>query len=318
MHLADGTALPAEVVVLATGIAPRLSPSGLPDDPRILDAWDECALASLPREGRVLILGAGLSALDVVALLDAHGFRGAATILSRRGLLPRPHLTTPGAPAPLRAGRRRRRPATTSAPCSAGPAPSCASVERAASRGSTPSTPSGRTSPASSAASRPRTAPASCAPCAPTGTSSGTARPPRRTRSVDALARRTAASRSSRAASPPAPPAPSALQVELDARPTPRAPDRYDASCAASAPRSRAVRGRRAARPALIASGLAAADPAGLGLVTDEHGRVIDPRGPPSDRLFAIGALRRASSWETTAVPDIAAHALALARCIVP
>ena len=91
VHLADGTALPADVVVLATGIAPRLSPSALPDDPRVLDAWDECAVASLPREGRILVLGAGLTALDVVATLDARGFRGDATILSRRGLLPRPH-----------------------------------------------------------------------------------------------------------------------------------------------------------------------------------------------------------------------------------
>ncbi len=69
---------------------------------------------------------------------------------------------------------------------------------------------------------------------------------------------------------------------------------------------------------ALIASGLAAADPAGLGIVTDELGRVVQATGAPSERLFAIGALRRASSWETTAVPDISVHALALARHIIP
>ena len=46
---------------------------------------DECALAALPGKSRLLILGAGLTALDVVAFLDAHGFAGDATVLSRRG-----------------------------------------------------------------------------------------------------------------------------------------------------------------------------------------------------------------------------------------
>src|SRR5262249_38223816 len=96
VHLADGRLLPAETAVLATGIAPRLAPSHLPDDPRIFDAWDECAVAALPRDGRILVLGAGLTALDMVGLLEAHRFRGEATILSRRGLLPRPHLEKHG------------------------------------------------------------------------------------------------------------------------------------------------------------------------------------------------------------------------------
>jgi uncharacterized NAD(P)/FAD-binding protein YdhS len=69
---------------------------------------------------------------------------------------------------------------------------------------------------------------------------------------------------------------------------------------------------------ALIASGLAAADPAGLGIVTDGEGRVVDAAGRASAWLSGIGAVRRASSWETTSVPDIAAHALALARLLVP
>ena len=43
----DGTRLPAEKVVLATGLAPRISRTGrLPDDGRIVDAWDEVALAA--------------------------------------------------------------------------------------------------------------------------------------------------------------------------------------------------------------------------------------------------------------------------------
>jgi uncharacterized NAD(P)/FAD-binding protein YdhS len=67
----------------------------------------------------------------------------------------------------------------------------------------------------------------------------------------------------------------------------------------------------------LIESGHAAADPAGLGIATDDEGRVVMPDGKTQPGLYAIGALRRASSWETTAVPDISVHALAIARCIV-
>jgi uncharacterized NAD(P)/FAD-binding protein YdhS len=69
---------------------------------------------------------------------------------------------------------------------------------------------------------------------------------------------------------------------------------------------------------ALVASGLATADPAGLGIVTDEEGRVVEASGAPSERILAIGAVRRASSWETTSVPDIAVHALALATRLAP
>jgi uncharacterized NAD(P)/FAD-binding protein YdhS len=69
---------------------------------------------------------------------------------------------------------------------------------------------------------------------------------------------------------------------------------------------------------ALVASGLAAADPAGLGVVTDDLGRVVDASGAPSECLLAIGAVRRSSSWETTSVPDISVHALALATRLVP
>src|SRR5678810_538050 len=38
----------AEAVVLATGIVPRVKHAS--DHPRVVDAWDECALATLPME----------------------------------------------------------------------------------------------------------------------------------------------------------------------------------------------------------------------------------------------------------------------------
>jgi uncharacterized NAD(P)/FAD-binding protein YdhS len=51
--------------------------------------------------------------------------------------------------------------------------------------------------------------------------------------------------------------------------------------------------------------GLATADALGLGLET-EDAALVNARGKPSDRLFALGALTCPSWWEITAVPEIA------------
>ena len=56
--------------------------------------------------------------------------------------------------------------------------------------------------------------------------------------------------------------------------------------------------------------------PNGLGIDTTTDGRVVDGHGQASQRIFGIGAVRRASDWETTSVPDIARHAQQLARTI--
>jgi uncharacterized NAD(P)/FAD-binding protein YdhS len=50
---------------------------------------------------------------------------------------------------------------------------------------------------------------------------------------------------------------------------------------------------------------LAVADPLGVGLETNDCA-VIDARGKPSNRLFALGPLTRPAWWEVTAVPEIA------------
>jgi uncharacterized NAD(P)/FAD-binding protein YdhS len=68
----------------------------------------------------------------------------------------------------------------------------------------------------------------------------------------------------------------------------------------------------------LIHRGRAVADPAGLGIISDDRGRVVTPNGEADPNLLVIGALRRASSWETTAAPDISVHALAIAKSIIP
>jgi uncharacterized NAD(P)/FAD-binding protein YdhS len=75
----------------------------------------------------------------------------------------------------------------------------------------------------------------------------------------------------------------------------------------------------RAADPlprALLARGLAAPDPLGLGVAVSEHGALLGADGAPSPALYGVGPVTRARSWEVTAVPDIRGQAKALAERI--
>lgn len=77
---------------------------------------------------------------------------------------------------------------------------------------------------------------------------------------------------------------------------------------------------RLAAHPVLrtlIAEGLAMPDPLGLGLACDAHGQLLGRDGPTS-RLHLIGNLRRGECWESSAVPELRAQAAALAERLAP
>jgi uncharacterized NAD(P)/FAD-binding protein YdhS len=65
---------------------------------------------------------------------------------------------------------------------------------------------------------------------------------------------------------------------------------------------------------ALCAAGTARPHALGLGLDTADGGAVVDARGRTSESLFALGPLRRGELWESTAVPEIRMQAEALAR----
>jgi uncharacterized NAD(P)/FAD-binding protein YdhS len=314
--LSDGTRLPAEVVVLATGLAPRIAPSALPDDPRIIDAWDECALAALPRSGRLLILGSGLTALDVIAVMQAHGFQGSATILSRRGLLPRPHLSPLSPAAPLAAEVIDAAPRNLRGLLRWGRA-----VVHEAERRGDPWQHAidalrphvsrlWRNLPPSDRARFVRSvrpfwdvlrhrAPDDAHALIETWRAQGR---------LEVLAGSIVGCELK----------PRGLEVSLRQPASAVRTVRYDAIVRCIGPALERSEVDILIVRQLIATGQAAADPAGLGIVTDEQGRVLGSDGQPSERLLAIGALRRASSWETTAVPDISVHALALAKRIVP
>jgi len=311
--LVDGRRIAADTVVLATGLSPRIGESMFPADPRIIDAWDECALAALPRDGRLLILGSGLTALDVVAFMSVHGFRGTASIVSRRGLLPRPHVP-PGTSVALPAELLEEAPADLRELLRWGRRVVAEATRRGA--------------PWQHAIDAMRPHVSRLWRNLPPGDRARFVRSVRpywdvlRHRAPQDAHERIDAWRSQGRLELVAGgiagcvPTASGLEVVLRLRDGTVRKERYDAIVRCIGPALERAESDAPIVHDLIEQGRAAADPAGLGIVTDHEGRVIGPDGRPSERLYALGALRRASSWETTAVPDISVHALALARKI--
>ncbi len=106
--LADGRAVRARSLVLAIGNqepAPMQVAQGISAERFITNPWGPEARAADQRlagsDKSVLLLGTGLTAVDHVLSLDANGFSGRITALSRRGQMPRGHV--PYEPAPVEA-----------------------------------------------------------------------------------------------------------------------------------------------------------------------------------------------------------------------
>jgi len=64
----------------------------------------------------------------------------------------------------------------------------------------------------------------------------------------------------------------------------------------------------------LVSDSLARADSLGLGLAVDQHSRVIANNGSAHGALYALGPLTRGSRWEVTAIAEIRDQAAAVAR----
>lgn len=98
VQLEDGRTLAADHVVLAFGhVAPE---HPLTEAQRAVlgaaytaDPWRQPLSERVQRSDRVLLVGAGLTALDMLISLDRAGHRGPVHMLSRRGLAPQPHRT---------------------------------------------------------------------------------------------------------------------------------------------------------------------------------------------------------------------------------
>ena len=68
----------------------------------------------------------------------------------------------------------------------------------------------------------------------------------------------------------------------------------------------------------LLARGVASSDPLGLGLRTDNAGRLIGPGGQRTRRILTLGSTRRGSLYESTAIPEIRCQAAELAQLLLP
>jgi uncharacterized NAD(P)/FAD-binding protein YdhS/glyoxylase-like metal-dependent hydrolase (beta-lactamase superfamily II)/rhodanese-related sulfurtransferase len=97
IRLRSGRTLFADKVVIALGNLP-------PGDPRlpgrtphslryVSNPWKASALGDVSHDNSVLLVGSGLTSVDVAITLRRRGFRGTIHILSRRGLLPQVHKT---------------------------------------------------------------------------------------------------------------------------------------------------------------------------------------------------------------------------------
>jgi uncharacterized NAD(P)/FAD-binding protein YdhS len=95
VQLKDGSTLAAKAVVLAAGNFPpaNLNIPGLSQSSGryIPSPWTAAALDDIPKNGNVLLIGSGLTSVDVAVALKTEGFAGHIHILSRRGLMPRIH-----------------------------------------------------------------------------------------------------------------------------------------------------------------------------------------------------------------------------------
>ncbi|SDJ25672.1 Uncharacterized NAD(P)/FAD-binding protein YdhS [Nonomuraea maritima] len=102
VRLADGRRVTADAVVLALGNRSPAPVPGVPAHPRhVADPWAGDALSRVGDGGPVLILGTGLTMVDVALTVARTHPDTVVYALSRRALLPRPHPPHPAAPVPV-------------------------------------------------------------------------------------------------------------------------------------------------------------------------------------------------------------------------
>lgn len=106
VHLAHGKSIRCDQLVLATGHRPPADPlTGRWQGPRdrwIADPWQPHAVSHVEADEPVVILGSGLSAIDVLLSLHARRHRTAPVwLISRHGRLPLSHARHPVVPRNL-------------------------------------------------------------------------------------------------------------------------------------------------------------------------------------------------------------------------
>ncbi|RCG29496.1 hypothetical protein DQ384_20910 [Sphaerisporangium album] len=108
VRLTDGRVIEGDALVLATGNPSPATPPGLighTGERYIADPWAPGALGRV-RDGAVLVMGTGLTMVDIALTVTGTDPRAVVYAVSRHGLLPRPHRhpSPPPVPAPVPEG----------------------------------------------------------------------------------------------------------------------------------------------------------------------------------------------------------------------
>ncbi|HXZ15314.1 MAG TPA: FAD/NAD(P)-binding protein, partial [Roseiarcus sp.] len=90
LRLGSGGAIEADHVILATGNDAKPAVNGFPAE----QPWTPGSLEGLPQDASILVIGSGLTMVDMLLSLDRRGHRGPVVAVSRRGLLPSAHRLT--------------------------------------------------------------------------------------------------------------------------------------------------------------------------------------------------------------------------------
>ncbi len=316
IRLDDGQRLTAGLLVLATGWAkPRplifhgreQIEAQVQDDP-----WDEAALHRLPPGGEVLLIGSGLTALDVAEAVWRRDPTTKVTAVSRHGLLPRAHVA-PGGERP-----------TFSPPYPKTARELYAKLRSAAEfvDGDSALRPGGT--------SRLREAAAALWAALPVDERATFLRlfrryweverhraPPSQAQAIkDALAEGRLQVVRGRLAEGKALPSGLCARAALI---TSQGPEARTVSRIINCTglETDPFRSRNPLLLDLLAQGLAAADPLGLGLHTGGEGEVLDAQGRPTPGLYALGPPTQGQVFEVTAVPEIRARAASLASLVL-
>lgn len=104
VHLHDDRTITARAIVLALGNLPPADPLQIEGEvplEYVRDPWAPGAAIGLAPDAPVMLIGSGLTAIDVAVAIRHEGHRGPIYALSRHGRLPQPH--APVTPRPLSA-----------------------------------------------------------------------------------------------------------------------------------------------------------------------------------------------------------------------
>ena len=103
IRLRSGQSIRARRVVLALGNFPPGDPhlpgKTLHSRRYVSNPWASEAISDLDKDRSILLIGSGLTSVDIAIALRERGFAGTVHILSRRGLLPQTHQATAPWPA---------------------------------------------------------------------------------------------------------------------------------------------------------------------------------------------------------------------------